>query len=154
MAACRTACFHGPIRKSDTEIGFGPRGTLESVCALLCDRPVIINELRYSAVSRLVRVVIVCRSCRCPVDRFGDQASRLDLARSRVLWLLLYWPVWFREPQDSAVSGLMGIASVCRIACFRGSVRESDTEIGFGPRGTLESVCALLRDRPVIINEP
>ena len=85
MAVCRTACFRGPIRKSDIEIGFGTRGTLESVCALLCDRPVIINELRYSAVSRLVRVVIVCRSCRCPVDRFGDQASRLDLARSRVL---------------------------------------------------------------------
>ena len=69
--------------------------------------------------------------------------------------------VWFggrlaivRESQDSAVSGLMGIASVCRIACFRGSVRESDIEIGFGPGGTLESVYARLRDRPVIINEP
>lgn len=41
---CRIVCFHGPIRRSDIEIGFGPGGTLESMCALLCDRPVIINE--------------------------------------------------------------------------------------------------------------
>ncbi|KFJ02069.1 hypothetical protein THER5_1911 [Bifidobacterium thermacidophilum subsp. thermacidophilum] len=51
------------------------------MCARLCDRPVIINEPRYSTVSGWIRVVIVCRSCRCPVDRFGDQASRLDLVR-------------------------------------------------------------------------
>ena len=34
----------GLARELDAEIGFGTRGTLESVCALLCDRPVIINE--------------------------------------------------------------------------------------------------------------
>ena len=78
---CRTACFCGLIRESDPEIGFGTGGALESVCARLHDRPVIINEPRYSAVSGWIRVVIVCRSRRCPVDWFGDQASRLGLAR-------------------------------------------------------------------------
>lgn len=60
MAVCRIACFRGPIRKSDTEIGFGPRRTLESLCALLRDWSVMIKELRYSAVSGWLWAVAVC----------------------------------------------------------------------------------------------
>lgn len=50
----------GLIRGLDSEIGFGPRKTLESMCAWLCDRSIIINEPRYSAVSGCVRAAIVC----------------------------------------------------------------------------------------------
>lgn len=54
----------GLIRGLDSEIGFGPRKTLESMCAWLCDRSIIINEPRYSAVSDCVRAAIVCRRRR------------------------------------------------------------------------------------------
>lgn len=54
----------GLIRGLDSEIGFGPRKTLESMCAWLCDRSITINEPRYSAVSGCVRAAIVCRRRR------------------------------------------------------------------------------------------
>ena len=74
MSVCWIASFGGLIRESDPEIGFGPRGALESVCARLCDRPVIINEPRYSTVSGWIRVVIVCRG-----DHRRGLVRRLDL---------------------------------------------------------------------------
>lgn len=88
------------------------------------------------------------------VDLFRDRLSRLDLVRFRGRgrfggWLVLVW-----EPRDSAVSGWVRIVAACQTTCFRGLVRESDPEIGFGTRGTLEPVRARLRNRPVIINEP
>lgn len=54
----------GLIRGLDSEIGFGPRKTLESMCAWLRDQSIIINEPRYSTVSGCVRAVIVCRRRR------------------------------------------------------------------------------------------
>ena len=80
------------------------------------------------------------------VDWFGDSGAGLGLVRFRGRGrfgdrLVMVW-----EPQDSAVVGWVRIVAACRIARFRGLVRGSDAEIGFGPRGTLESVCARLRD--------
>ena len=88
------------------------------------------------------------------LDWFGDWTSRLGLVRFRGCgrfggWLVLVW-----EPRDFAVSGLIRIASICRIACFRGLIRESNPEIGFGPRRTLESMCARLCDWSAVIKEP
>ena len=94
VSACRTACFRGPIRKSNTEIGFGTRRTLESVCVRLRGWSVMINEPRHSAVSGWMRVVIVCRSdaTRGPVRRsgleigFGPALQQRPVRRSVGSW--------------------------------------------------------------------
>ena len=152
-SVCRTACFRGLIRESDAGIGFGSRGTLESMCALLHGRPILIDEPRYSAVSGCVRAAIVCRRRRrLGLTRgFGCEIGFGPISEP--------WPVWLLAGHGlgTAVFRCFRIDTDCvrcRTACFRGLIRKSDTEIGFGPRRTLGSVCARLHDRPIIINEP
>ena len=84
----RGLALMGLIRGLDSEIGFGPRKTLESMCAWLCDRPIIINEPRYSAGSGCVRAAIVCRRRRCLglVRRLA-----VEIGFGSVSWS---WPVW------------------------------------------------------------
>ena len=76
----------GLVRELDADIGFGTRGALESVCALLRGWSVIINEPWYSAVSGWLRVVAVCRSGRCPADRSGNRTSDPDPVPAHRTW--------------------------------------------------------------------
>ena len=78
------------------------------------------------------------------VDWFGDSGARLGLVRIRGCgrfgcWLVLVW-----EPRDSDVLGWMSIVSACRIACFRGLIRESNPEIGFDPSVAAKSAVFLI----------
>jgi hypothetical protein len=56
---CRTVCFRGLIRKSDTDIVFRSGRTLESMCVRLCGWAAIIEEPWYSAVLGWVRAVAI-----------------------------------------------------------------------------------------------
>ena len=88
MVACRIARFRGLIRRSDSEIGFGTKGTLESVCARLRDRSTIINEPQDSAVFGWVRFAAVCCGGRtCGLDRESD----LEIGFSTAWELWLVW---------------------------------------------------------------
>ena len=199
----------GLIRGLDSEIGFGPRKTLESMCTWLCGRLAVIKEPWCPAVfvwTRLEPSAAVAATCG-PVRRLaveigfgpvsgpwpvwrlaghgprtaGFRRFRIDTDCVRLPDCLFWWTDSgigprnrIRAEENTGIDVCptvrligdnrrtlvfrrfrMGAVCVrCRTACFRGLIRESDIEIGFGTRGTLESVCALLHGRPILIDEP